>query len=260
MTVTSARPLTKRVGLAEQFIALAEVTLLLASAHVACKSFKQFTELGRQEVAAKLNFSPGWTMAMFAIGLLIILRRDFGTYGLDVRVWPMELKRAIEMAAAKSRISPRWWWTAIGLQFVVCIVAGLFRLSVTQLLLLVTWQLFATALGEEIFFRGYMQSRLSQVFVRRFSILRIRCGFGLIITALLFGLLHSFNTVDYFSGRFTFAWTLAFLTALMGFAFGLLKEGTGSIVPGIIVHALNNLFWLMVMPHSAWFWLSRPSH
>lgn len=126
----------------------------MASAHVACKSFKQFTELGRREVAANLNFSTGWTMALFAIALLIVLRLDLRAYGLLFRAWPGELRRAIDKAAAKSRIPALVWWTAIGVQFVACIIVGLSHHSVMPLLLLVAWQFFATALGEEIFFRG----------------------------------------------------------------------------------------------------------
>ncbi len=79
------------------------------------------------------------------------------------------------------------------------------------------------------------------------------------VTASLFGLLHAFNTVDYFSGRYTFAWTLAITTTFTGLLFGFLKEATGSVVPGIVLHTLNNLFWFSVMPQGAWFWVSRHS-
>jgi membrane protease YdiL (CAAX protease family) len=240
------------------FCALAEVVSLLAIAHVACRAFKHFTPLGHAEVAAKLNFSPGWTMALVAVALLLVCRRNLADYGLAFRQWPGEARHAIDRLAARSRLAAPWWWAIFLLQFAGCLVVGLANRPAWDLLLLVAWQFLATAPGEEIFFRGYVQSRLDQVFPRNFNLRRVRFGAGLILTALLFGLLHSFNTVDYFSGRFTFAWTLAGSTAAMGLFYGWLKERTGSIVPGIALHALTNLYWFTVMPPGAWFWLSRP--
>jgi membrane protease YdiL (CAAX protease family) len=60
--------------------------------------------------------------------------------------------------------------------------------------------------------------------------------------------LHAFNTVDYFSGRLTFAGTLAAATTVTALLFGLLRELTGSIAPGIIVHFLNNILWFTLLP------------
>lgn len=241
-----------------QAAALAEVALLLAAAHVACRTFKQFTALGRAESAAHLNFSPGWTMALFAFALLVILRRDLAAYGLILKTWPQELKQSLALASSRTRIADAWWWTAIVVWFVISLVVGLINRPFGELVGLMAWQLFATAFGEEVFFRGYMQTRLNEVFPRQWSVRGIRFGAGLFFTALLFGLLHAFNTVDYFNGRFTFAWTLAFSTTLTGLLFGLLREATGSIVPGIVVHFLNNMLWFTLLPALTRWLLSAP--
>lgn len=71
-----------------------EVSFVLALAHVACRAFKQFTELGRAESAAHGNFSPGWTMAMVAGAVVLLRRRSWGAYGLVLFAWPQELRGA----------------------------------------------------------------------------------------------------------------------------------------------------------------------
>lgn len=235
-------------GAGSQAVALTEVALVLAAAHLACRAFKQFTPLGQAERAAGLNFSPGWTMALFAFVVLVICRRSWTVYGVDPRAWPQELGQAMARLAERSRISVAWWWAAMAGLFVVTFVAGLINRSLGDLLWLMAWQFFATAVGEEVFFRGYAQTRLNEVFPRRWSIRGIAFGPGLFLMALLFGLLHAFNSVDYFNGRFTFAWTLAGSTFLSALLFGLLREATGSIAPGIVLHFLNNMQWFTLWP------------
>lgn len=90
--------------------------------------------------------------------------------------------------------------------------------------------LIATGLGEELLFRGYIQSKLNQVFGRPFSLGGTQWGVGLLVTALLFGAMHAFNA----SG--TIAW--AFWTFFAGLVFGFLREKTGGIIAPVIVHSI----------------------
>lgn len=240
-------------GARAQAAALAEVGLLLAAAHVVCRWFKHYTALGRAESAAHLNFSPGWTMAIFAFAVLLVCRRSLAVHGLDARTWPRELRQAMARFAERTRIPVVWWWVAITGVFAVTFFAGLSHRSLGDLLWLMAWQFFATATGEEVFFRGYVQTRLNDVFPRRWSVRGIAFGPGLVLMALLFGVLHAFNGVDYFHGRFTFAWTLAGTTFLSALLFGFLREASGSIAPGIVLHFLNNMQWFTLWPTlSAW--------
>jgi hypothetical protein len=59
--------------------------------HVSYRSFKHFTELGRQESAAGLNFSTGSVMILFSVAMLLLFRRDFQEYGLTFRHWRYNL-------------------------------------------------------------------------------------------------------------------------------------------------------------------------
>jgi membrane protease YdiL (CAAX protease family) len=73
-------------------------------------------------------------------------------------------------------------------------------------------------LGEELFFRGYLLTRLRQVWGAVPSIL---------VTALAFGLIHG----ELVHGL---------LAAGLGLYLGLLVERTGSVIPAVICHAANN--------------------
>ncbi len=77
----------------------------------------------------------------------------------------------------------------------------------------------APGIAEELLFRGYIQTRLTQ---------RWGPGVGIFITAALFGLLH----IDPVHGAFA---------VVMGLFLGYLTERSGSIRPAIISHAVNNI-------------------
>jgi membrane protease YdiL (CAAX protease family) len=96
------------------------------------------------------------------------------------------------------------------------------------------------ALGEELFFRGYVQSRLNEAFGRPWSAFGVPWGPGLLIASAYFGLIHVLNPCDYFRGQGHFAWWHGlFCTAAL--LYGFLRERTGSIVAPIVLHALIDL-------------------
>lgn len=105
-----------------------------------------------------------------------------------------------------------------------------------HVLLMVLWLFFCAGVGEEVFFRGYIQSRLNQAFGRPFRLLGVRFGVGLILASLLFGLVHALNTVDYFGGSFRFAWWHGFATLWL--PYGFLREKTGSVVAPAVAHGV----------------------
>jgi membrane protease YdiL (CAAX protease family) len=104
------------------------------------------------------------------------------------------------------------------------------------------WLFFGAGFGEEIFFRGYIQSRLDHAFGCPFRLQGFEFGPGLLVSALLFGLIHALNTVDYFGGRFDFGWAYGVQNVFTGLFFGCLRAKTASVFPGAIVHGLNDAF------------------
>jgi membrane protease YdiL (CAAX protease family) len=73
-------------------------------------------------------------------------------------------------------------------------------------------------LGEELFFRGYMQTRLRRVW---------SVGPAVLVTALAFGLIHG-------------EWIHGAMAAGLGVYLGLVAERTVSVVPPVICHMANN--------------------
>lgn len=92
--------------------------------------------------------------------------------------------------------------------------------------------LFFVGFGEELLFRGYIQSRLNLVFGRPFQLFGVHWGWGLIIASLLFGFMHYFNPYNPYHLWWVF-WTF-----FSGLLFGLIREKTGSVVAPALIHGM----------------------
>lgn len=101
-------------------------------------------------------------------------------------------------------------------------------------------QLLAVSLPEELFFRGFLQTRLQRHWGHgRLRILGVRIGAAFLLTQVLFSLSHLGDPSP---------WRLwVFFPALL---FGWLRERTGSLGAPILVHAYSNLL-LMTLEASA---------
>ncbi|MBD3159321.1 MAG: CPBP family intramembrane metalloprotease [Candidatus Lokiarchaeota archaeon] len=124
------------------------------------------------------------------------------------------------------------------LMFPILLAVALDSLSVA-VLHTVIWQFIFSGFGEEIFFRGYIQSRLNQVFGRPYEWKSIQFGLGLFITAALFAISHMFSIAGFLIGDFTVDWWYGTFTFVGGILFGLLREKTGSIVASGTLHGLE---------------------
>ena len=94
------------------------------------------------------------------------------------------------------------------------------------------YAVFFIGFGEEILFRGYVQGRLNEAFGLPYKFLGVSCGAGLIITALLFAMMHALAggvPLDLWWGLWTF---------FGGLLFGFLREKTGGIVAPAIAHGV----------------------
>jgi hypothetical protein len=126
-------------------------------------------------------------------------------------------------------------------------LAGYFHWPVVREMLEVTWLFVCAGFGEEMFFRGYIQSRINETFGRPFHVLGLDFGHGLIVSSLLFGLLHALNTVDYFHGNYEFAWWYGLQNCFVGLFYGCLREKTESVVAGGVTHGLVNVLARVAM-------------
>jgi membrane protease YdiL (CAAX protease family) len=100
-----------------------------------------------------------------------------------------------------------------------------------------TYALFV-GFGEEILYRGYMQSRLNEVFGKPYLFFGVAWGWGTILACLLFGLTHvGFQRwILGVNAEVTLAW--GFWTAFSGLAFAFVREKSGSIVAPALLHGL----------------------
>src|SRR5512143_3425514 len=119
------------------------------------------------------------------------------------------------------------------LPIALSIFTGRATLLVTSTVL---WQLIVSGFGEEIRYRGYYQSRVNQEFGRPYQIMGICFGPGLIVSSILFGVVHAFNTFNPLIGQYELAWPWALFTLAGGFFFGLLREKTDDVVACTIAH------------------------
>lgn len=101
----------------------------------------------------------------------------------------------------------------------------------------VTYGVFV-AFGEEIIFRGYIQSRLNEVFERPYRFFGIEFGWGVIITAALFGLTHVGLTSSLIAGEINLHWAWGFWTFFGGLVYGLVREKSGSVLAPALLHGL----------------------
>jgi membrane protease YdiL (CAAX protease family) len=89
---------------------------------------------------------------------------------------------------------------------------------------------FLVALPEEVFYRGYVQTRLDAVFRGRVRILGAEVGWSVVITAALFAI-----------GQLVEPRLDRLGTFFPGLVFGWLRARTGTVVSAIVFHALCNL-------------------
>lgn len=97
--------------------------------------------------------------------------------------------------------------------------------------LLVAYHLFFVAVPEELFYRGYMQSRLDEVWPPRWRIAGATLGPGWLLTCVIFALGHSLVVFQW--------WHLAIVAPSL--IFGWMRARTGGIIAGAVFHAWCNI-------------------
>ena len=182
----------------------------------------------------------------FFLGAIIWLRVDYRNFpggavvacgdviGIALMLWVLNHQQeAKAMASVRSNV------ITIILLFLFPIVLALVMGDLSLLIVsTVFWQFFFSGFGEEIVWRGYVQSRLNQAFGRPMHLFGVQFGVGLIVASILFGLLHAFNTYDPDIGFASLSWGWALFTTFSGLLFGILREKTGSLLAPGIAHGL----------------------
>lgn len=227
----------RRGGVSSVSGALLCLAILFPLYFVASTGLGQLSELS---LPVRLTLSGIATSLLFGAVPLIAIRlqrldpwQAFGLHAavpaaftvallLGVSVWP--IAHEIIMFAESlgiSSIRPEQLAAAEGL---------LAELRTISPILILAAMAFAPAIFEELFFRGYLFSALRQATSRRNTIL---------ISALLFGLFHVISNGALSVERFL-------PSTFMGLLLGWLCYQSGSVLPGMLLHASHNGFLMML--------------
>lgn len=98
-------------------------------------------------------------------------------------------------------------------------------------------------LNEELVYRGYLLGALDKIMPARFMLLAAPVGWGMIVTSLLFGLLHGF----WLDNNLAIQIDIIALrnAAISGLIFAWLREKTGSLLMPIIAHGLEDFLFFL---------------
>jgi len=232
--------------------------------------------LGRWEREVSNRFFVEYAV-MIAVPLLLLLaaRRNLAAYGLSLRHISYHLDIAATAfvpvaiaSAAVAFVDYRQWPGSLllaAVRIVVLVVLGwmlrhkptangngamlaallpLVFLSLTlnvrvgNALSAIVFYVFFLGFGEELLFRGYIQSRLNAAFGKPFHFFGVRWGGGIVIAAALFGLMHILNIGSLVSGYWELTWWWGFWTFFAGLVLGFVREKSGSIIAPAILHGL----------------------
>lgn len=103
------------------------------------------------------------------------------------------------------------------------------------------FQFFFAGFGEEILFRGYLQSRLNESFGKQWKFAGVDFGPGLLITSILFGVLHLLNPFNPLVRQYALAAWSGIDSMVAGILFGFVREKTGDVLSSSLAHGLFDL-------------------
>ena len=134
---------------------------------------------------------------------------------------------------AETKISLYGFLAYIGLLIAGVGLVYLFQ-PISELIARIIIVLIFVGFLEEFFFRGYLQTRLNNVFGRPYSLYSVNYGAGLILTAVIFGLFHPLSVTN----EMPLPWAWALWTATTGLIFGFLREKSGAVVAPALLHGV----------------------
>ena len=232
--------------------------------------------VGSWEQQVSNRYFAGYgVMIIFPLLLLVVTRRNLADYGLSFRNLPYHLDIAATAfvpvalaSAAFAFVDYREWHGSLILAVLKISVLfatawllkrkpsangkGVLLSTFLPLLFIgltlgtrmgnavsaILFYLFFVGLGEELLFRGYIQSRLNVAFGKPFKFIGVNCGWGIVIASALFGFMHVLNIGSLVGGRWELAWWWGFWTFFGGLVLGFVREKSGSIIAPAILHGL----------------------
>ncbi len=230
-----------------------------------------------RQVAGRFSFIEYALIISITLLILVITRRDLASYGISLRNFRYHLDIAVTaflpvaigyLPIAFIGDNHKQWWGSLIMAGVT--IVDLFFLGwmlrrkptrnesgiVVGALLLITFSnltqkapldnpvsgfvyyIFFLGFGEELLFRGYIQSRLNEAWGRPYKFYGVPWGWGVIITSIIFGLMHVINIGSLVTNNWQLQPWWGLWTFFGGLVGGFVREKTGSIVAPAILHGL----------------------
>ncbi len=211
---------------------LLEVTVVFAAVIGLCKILYAF-----RDILFVTQTLPILTAALFLYAtmvLLYLMKKKARDWGITITGFFFSIKKALVLFFLLLSVY-------VSLLFIYRHFLFQSAIDLTfpsNLTILLIYQFLCIALPEEVFYRGYMQSSLNEIFTPDWKLVLSTpsLGFGWIYTAFLFALGHYLITFNIIT-----LWTFFF-----GLLLGWLREWTGGIVAPIVLHALFNVTILLL--------------
>lgn len=154
---------------------------------------------------------------------------------LGTAATPPQWARLVAWVSAPTELAPAQWLASVPI--VGAALAGAWPSTWAQISIpdalptLLAYQIAFVAIPEEFFYRGYFQTRLNEVFPRRWLIFGVPMGWGAVIATLFFAFGHSLVTLQWWH----------FATFFPGMVFAWMRERTGRVIGGALFHAVCNV-------------------
>ncbi len=165
--------------------------------------------------------------------VILIRRRKFEEYGITLKGW----KNSLLLTSITLLIVYPPYFIAFYF-FEIFVKSATFQLTLSHAF--PTSFVFLTlfiSLPEEYFFRGYLQTELNRLLGKKYWLFGVNFGFGLILSAILFGFVHFL---------FEAGWP-GFLTMFAALLFGWLREQTGGILAPTLFHGFGNVIYVTLV-------------
>ena len=131
-------------------------------------------------------------------------------------------------------ITPNKRITVFSIFSISTVILAYFTYEYIPILSKILYYIFIVGLGEELLFRGYLQSSFNRYFGKSFIIGKVKFGWGLFLSALLFGMMHALVVVPPL-------WPWALFTFILGLILGFIREKDGSILSAVLLHAMFDM-------------------
>ncbi len=225
---------TSESSVSRRAVSLGMLLLVMAAVLASLKWFDTTSWARWQAEQLRWNYASHVLMIAVAAVALFSLKRSRADYGLTSQHPARELKLGL-LCAIPLAILPLALEASLGKLTLESRVAEFWPSTLV-------FQVLFVGFGEELFFRGFLQSEGNHILGRPLQIGAVRFGASLFLTALLFGIGHWLGPYNPLLNRVAVNWSALLFTTLSGLVLGFARELTGSLLTAALIHVGANVY------------------